>query len=185
MVRNRFFQAEAIKATAILIIYSSWDAVKPTGSPRFHFYYWSIPLLLGNTWDFQRAIACTKLDAEVVTCGRNLRVKSWQDIFQTCFDCLSHDLTRSFFQYNFCLAFHGISHFPYFIISCHNTTCGMVSARHTTDTAFSFFICSFSYHLAGSYYCHVSIALKLTAPWILENPSFSLIFLSPSCTLYF
>lgn len=67
-----FFQAEAIKAIAFLIIYSSWDAAEHMGTSLapFHFYYWSVPCYRQTPETFRqlrRQSGC----CEVVTSGRN------------------------------------------------------------------------------------------------------------------
>lgn len=128
---NRFFQAETIKAVALLLFTLLEMLLSPLAPLYFHFYYWSAPLFLGNTWNLQTA--CTKLDAEVLRPGKNLWAKSWQGIFPICFLCLSHDHTRSFFECNFCSEFHVIS-VLYLLISCRSRTCGIGSAPQTRQT---------------------------------------------------
>lgn len=111
--KSIFFQAEAIKAIAVFIIYCSCDAAEPTGNKSTTFIidlsycYWGTPETLR-----QPQLALNWMLKQL-----HLRGKSWQDIFQTHFICLSHDLTRSFFQYKFCLVFHAISYFQYFVIT--------------------------------------------------------------------
>lgn len=71
MAINRFFQAETITAVMLLLFTILETPLSPLAHLYFHFYYWSAPLLLGNTWNLHLA-GCWSAEAWEKTCGESL-----------------------------------------------------------------------------------------------------------------